>query len=253
MTLDLQQAAQRRMRRALFVLVGVVLVLVAALVVIAVTGGGSDNKGAPAPQASPTAPEPVPTVPEDDGGYVAPAETVKLPDGASTVGDLPVKFPRTAEGAAAMGVAAMRNAYGNGWDAAKVEAGITAYSAAEYRDTMAATAADSVKQNREYAGIPASGSVPAGATLNAWPIGVQWEEKTDGVDVLVLLRVTHSPGASKESKTNIYVVPTRAIWEAGDWKLEMTPQSNNLPDPVDIGTDRFNTDGWKSIQEGDRL
>ncbi|NWF30873.1 hypothetical protein HW130_32295 [Streptomyces sp. PKU-EA00015] len=255
MTLDIQQQAARRMRRAVFALGGIIVVLVVVIVVIAVTGGRStnnDSSNSPAPGTSATGePEPVETLP-DDGGYVAPEEYVKLPDGTSKAGNLPIKFARTPEGAAAAGVAATRNAYS--WNAAQVRAGINTYSAAAYRDEMAAQVEESVKANREYAGIPATGPVPEGATLSAWPIGVQWQRETsNSVDLLILLRVTYSAGTGEKSTTNLVVTPTRAVWESGDWKVEPTPPSENLPDPVDIGTARFNLDGWKAIQEGERL
>ncbi|MGW0785914.1 hypothetical protein [Streptomyces sp. NPDC002913] len=252
MTLDLQHAAQRRMRRAVLGLVAVVLVLVAALVVIATRDDGSDNgKSSPSAASSATT-EPMPTLPADDGGYVAPTQYVKLPDGAEKVGELPTKFPRTPEGATAMLVASARNAWS--FDAARVEAGILAYASADYRDSMAASAEDGALGNREFAGVPTTGELPAGATLNAWPIGVQWSEADTGtVNALVLLRVTSAPKEGAEPKITIVVSPAQAVWEAGDWKVMPTNPAENLPDPVDVGTAKFNADGWKAIQEGDRL
>ncbi|KOV17172.1 hypothetical protein ADK91_02960 [Streptomyces sp. XY511] len=251
MTLNLQQQAQRRMRRALIFLVGLVLVLVGALVTIAITGGESTT-AAPDPKPSPAGPSAMPTVRPDDGGYVAPNETVKLPDGAAKAGVLPVQFPHTPEGAAAMAVASVRNAWS--LDAAQIKAGILAYSSAQYRDQMAAVAEDGAKGNRQYAGIPDTGPVPAGATLNAWPIGVKYAAvNSDTVDVLVLLRVTHAAKAGAEQTTTIVVSPGRAVWEGGDWKGVPTAPGQPLPDPVDIGTAFFNEDKWKAIQEGDRL
>ncbi|MFC9298490.1 hypothetical protein ACFTWH_28010 [Streptomyces sp. NPDC057011] len=254
MTLNLQQQAQRRMRRALYFLVGLVLVLVGALVAIAFTGGGSTT-AAPDPKASQSAgPSAMPTVRPDDGGYVAPAQTVKLPDGAAKAsGNLAVQFPHTPEGAAAMAVASVRNAWS--LDPAQVKAGILAYSSAQYRDQMAAVAEDGAKGNRQYAGItPETGPVPAGATLNAWPIGVKYAAVNgDTVDVLVLLRVTHAAKAGAEPVTTLVVSPGRAVWEGGDWKGVPTDPGKPLPDPVDIGTAFFNEDKWKAIQEGDRL
>ncbi|MEU0670888.1 hypothetical protein ABZ508_34195 [Streptomyces lavendulocolor] len=254
MTLDLQQRVQRRMRRAVVALVGIVLVLVATLVVISLSGNGSTSEGAAAPQPSGTAePTPVKTLPPDDGGYVAPTQTVKLPDGTrKAAGNLPVQFPRTPEGAAAMAVASVRNAWS--LDPAQIKAGILTYASAQYRDQMAAAAELGAKGNREFAGVPAEGPVPAGATLNAWPIGVKYSAvNSDTVDVLVLLRVTHAAKAGAEPTTTLVVSPGRAVWEGGDWKGVATNPNQPLPDPVDIGTPLFNQDKWKAIQEGDRV
>ena len=49
------------------------------------------------------------------------------------------------------------------------------------------------------------------------------------------------------------VSPGRAVWESGDWKVMPTDPPKNLPDPIDVGSAKFNEDGWKAIQEGDRL
>ncbi|MDX2841031.1 hypothetical protein PV377_18980 [Streptomyces ipomoeae] len=253
MTLDLQQRAQRRMRRAVITLTAIVLALVAALVVIAVSGDDSaDDKPAAKPEQTTTAtPEPAETLPDDDGDYVAPAQYVKLPGGDADKGGLPVKFPRTPEGAVAMTLAATRNAWSMEPD--QVKAGILTYASAQYRDDMAAAAEEGAKGNREFAGVPATGEIPAGAALTAWPIGVKWAEKgSSTVDVLVLLRVTSAPKEGTEPKTTIVVSPGRAVWESGDWKGSVTDPTP-LPDPVDIGTAKFNEDGWKAIQEGDRL
>ncbi|MCY0961812.1 hypothetical protein [Streptomyces sp. H27-H5] len=253
MTLNLQQQAQRRMRRALFFLVGLVLVLVGALVAIAFTGGDSTKAASDSKATESAGPSPTPTVRPDDGGYVAPAETVKLPDGATkAAGNLPVQFPHTPEGAAAMAVASVRNAWN--MDPAQVRAGILAYSSAQYRDQMATAAEDGAKGNRQYAGIPDTGPLPAGATLVAWPIGVKYSAvNSDTVDVLVLLRVTHAAKTGAEPTTTIVVSPGRAVWEGGDWKGVPTNPGQPLPEPVDIGTAYFNEDRWKAIQEGDRL
>ncbi|MER7049921.1 hypothetical protein [Streptomyces jumonjinensis] len=256
MTLHLQQAANRRMRRAVVVLVALVLALVAALVVIAVTGDDDSGKGtapAPGPSSAAPAPQPTATVPDDDSGYVAPDRTVKLPDGRSkTAEGLRIGFPRTPEGGAAMAVASSRNAWS--LDAATIRAGILAYAAAQYRTSMAAAAEAGAKGNRQFAGIPDTGPVPDGATLTAWPIGVQWKAvDSNTVDVLVLLRVTHAPKAGAATTTKLIVSPGRAVWEDGDWKGAATDPSAGIPDPVDVGTAAFNDHGWTSIQEGDRL
>ncbi|WP_327389149.1 hypothetical protein [Streptomyces sp. NBC_01207] len=253
MTLNLQQQAQRRMRRALIFLVGLVVVLVGALVGIAFTGGGSTTAAPDSKATESAGPSAMPTVKPDDGGYVAPAETVKLPDGTAKAGNLSVQFPHTPEGAAAMAVASVRNAWS--LDPAQVKAGILAYASAQYRDQMAAVAEDGAKGNRQYAGItPETGPVPPGATLNAWPIGVRYAAVNgDTVDVLVLLRVTHAAKVGAQSTTTLVVSPGRAVWEGGDWKGVPTAPGKPIPDPVDVGTAGFNEDHWKAIQEGDRL
>lgn len=253
MTLDLQHAAQRRMRRAVIILGAVVLVLVVALVVIAVRGDDSGTTGAATPTESAAAPGPTPvqTLPADEGDYVAPAKYVALPDGEGRVGELPVRFPHTPEGAAAMAVASARNAWS--LDPAKIKAGILAYSTAQYRDAMASSVEEGAQGNREFAGVPATGTIPPGAALNAWPIGVKWTTKgSNTVDALVLLRVTSVAKEGAEPKTTLVVAPGRAVWESGDWKGHPT-DPGPLPDPVELGTPKFNEDGWMAIQEGDRL
>ena len=256
MTLDLQSAATRRMRRLIGGLILAVLVLVALVVFLAVRGSGgngSNNTGAaaPTPEQSSSAPSD-PAVEDPDEGYVAPEQYVALPAAKSTgAKNLPTGFPHTPEGAVAMVVASSRNAYT--LDEAKLRAGLETYTVQQYRDVAVDAADDSIKYTRQSIGLPETGTVPAGATLAAWPLGVKWTAKdADHVQVLILLKVTSSPGAGQQETTKLVTTSAETVWEDGDWKT----QPNNpgkLPDPVDLGTSAFNTAGWKAIQEGDRL
>ena len=263
MALDLQRAAQRRMRLMVLVLVGVVVLLVGVVVGLAAGGGGGGN-----PSAEPTG---TPTDGGSDGSdgqepgfeatettqppeeYTAPDEWVQLPAGTGeSDSGLPVGFPQTAEGATAMVVASTRNAWT--WDPDQVEDGILTYFNVAEQNDLLTMVDEGVQGMREYVGIPATGPVPDGAALNAAPIGVQWEELDDGtVRVSTLTRVTSTPGNGEETSTHLHSSVNDAVWEQGDWKVHSVPAEvvQDAPDAVELGSPEFNAAGWIAIQEGD--
>ena len=261
MALDLQRAANRRMRIAVLVLVGVVVLLAGMLVGVLVVGGGSDDGQAAQPSTSPSTPED--TEPEGPGyqpeettspgsDFVAPSEYVQLPAGEGEAEGLPVGFPQTPEGAAAAVVSSTRTGWS--WDPEQVERGIRVYASEDTRADlldMAEAGADSVRQ---YVGIPESGPIPEDAALNAWPIGVQWEELSDGaVRVSTLTRLSFTPGNGEPTQTHLHSTVNDAVWEGGDWKIRAVPAEvvQNAPQAADLGTQEFIDAGWVAIQEGE--
>ncbi|MGW1839633.1 hypothetical protein [Streptomyces sp. NPDC002067] len=257
MALNLKDQATRRMRRLVIALVAIVVVLGAVVIgLVAGNASSSEDKQDAGKASHPSASaDPAPTETADDGdsGYVAPVTWVKLPDGAKKVNGYPVQFPHTEEGAMAMLVASSRNSFS--WDPKKVEENIRTYALDEYRDQMATAAGQGAQGVREHTGMPASGPLPKGATLTAWPIGVQWTAKdSDHVTGFVLVRLTTTPGTGKKPKTELFSLPCAATWDNGDWRVQPTSPDDTpqAPEPADLGADAFNSNGWRAIQEGDR-
>ncbi|UWS77574.1 hypothetical protein [Streptomyces noursei] len=103
--------------------------------------------------------------------------------------------------------------------------------------------------------MPGTGPLPKGATLTAWPIGVQWTAKgADHVTGFVLVRLTTVPGTGQKAKTELIALPGDAVWQGGDWRIQPTSPNDTptAPEPADLGADAFNVNGWMAIQEGDR-
>ncbi|GAA2105653.1 hypothetical protein GCM10009801_81860 [Streptomyces albiaxialis] len=256
MSLDLKERSQRRMRLLIAVLVCVVVLLVALVVAVATAGDDGDDKakggrdGGTSAQPEPSAS--ASTLPEDDG-YTDPDTWIKLPKGDGKENGLPVEFPHTVRGAAAMAVAANRNAWTFDKDA--VKRGAETYTVAQYRAPMAKQAAASAAAVAQFAGVPSGQTPPKDATINGAPIGVQWKQiSKDRVQVFTLTRITSSAGDGAESKTRLQAVPAEVVWEGGDWKTTPTPKGGTpeAPEPADLGSSKFSELGWKAIQEGDR-
>ncbi|MEV4437894.1 hypothetical protein AB0K09_02575 [Streptomyces sp. NPDC049577] len=249
MSLDLQTAANKRMRRGLIILAAIAAVLAVIVVLLLAFGGGKKDDGkAPAPAPTHVGPS-NPTEGSEDS-YASPKSWVKLPEGKERSNGLPVRFPQTDEGAAAMAVALVRA----GWSISpeEVEKAAGTYSVPEEAEAAKSMAKDSAAENRKAAGIPTSGPMPQDAAFNVIPIGVQWEHQDNThVKVSVDVRIVMSSGTGSSPDTRLVSTSTLAVWTDGDWKDHSIPPGQQ-PKPADIGNPEFNSAGWKAIQEGDR-
>ncbi|MFI9203739.1 hypothetical protein [Streptomyces sp. NPDC053048] len=248
MSLDLQAAANKRMRRGLITLAAIVVVLAVVVVLLLLTGGGKkdSDKGSGA-----GAGKPAPAVthkPSDT--FTQPKNWVLLPEGAGKDNGLPVKFPKSDEGAAAMMVAVIRSSWK--LDQKDIERSAVTYSVPQERDEVKAAARDVAAGNRKNAGVPDNGPPPQDLAFSVIPIGVQWSRQDDThVKVSVNVRTVIGGGNGKEPETQLISTTGMAVWTDGDWKNASVPPVQN-PEPFDIGDAGFNGAGWKAIQDGSK-
>lgn len=260
MTLDLQRAASQRMRRIVIGLVVLVLILVGGIIGL-VFGGGHGGGSSPvaAPSSTPLpstsfnpsqVPDPLPTE-TTGGGYVAPTTWVTLPTGSQKKDGLPVGFPHTPEGAAAAAVAAVRAGWTWNPDAAATAADV--YAVPGDAAQLEQAARQATQNSRISVGLPATGALPADASMAVAPIGVQWTGATaDQVTVSVLARVVYTPGGGTAQKTQVMATASTLVWAGGDWHTALgASNSATAPEPFDLGTAGFNSAGWRAIQQGD--
>lgn len=260
MTLDLQRAAARRMRRVVVVLVGVVVVLAVTVVALVLNTGStpstpvaapsSPSAAAPAPTAGQAVPSvtPLPTL-TPDGTFVAPSSWALLPKAAGTRSGMPTGFPHTADGAAALAVTSIRSSWT--WDVTVADRAAEAYSVPDQLQQTKQAAEQGVSASRISVGLPATGALPPGAHMSVAPIGVQWTPvSADEVNVSVLTRVVYTPGGSTAETTQLLSTTNSIVWVGDDWRSKSGPPQHN-PEPFDLGSDGFNRAGWKAIQEGD--
>lgn len=256
MTLDLQRAAQQRMRRLIIGLVVLVLVLVAGIIALFLNrGGGSSPTAAPAPAPSSSfnpsnVPAPMPTE-TTDGTYVAPKSWVVLPHAGGTKNGLPVQFPHSAQGAASAAVAAVKAGWT--WDPDAAAKAAAVYGVPDQAAQLADAARQATSASRISVGLPGTGDLPSGASMSVAPIGVQWSNASaDQVTVSVLARVIYTPGGGTDQKTQVIATTDPMVWVNGDWHTQTTNGGSNAnPQPFDLGTDGFNSAGWQAIQQGD--
>ncbi|MEU9079973.1 hypothetical protein AB0D22_35525 [Kitasatospora sp. NPDC048538] len=253
MTLELQHAAQQRMRRIIIGLVALVLILVGGVVGLVL--GQDDPKPTAGPAAAPTvtpsapdAPAPLPTETAATT-YTAPTIWVNLPAGGTKRDGLPVQWPHTPEGAAAAAVAAVRSGWT--WDAATAERAAGVYAAPADAATMREQARQSTEDSRASVGLPRTGDLPTGAHMAPAVIGVQWTPvNADQVTVSVLARVTFSTGNGTPDTTRLISLSSPIAWSDGDWHTK-AGSPGRAPEPFDLGSAGFNSAGWRAIQEGD--
>lgn len=254
MTLDIQRAAAQRMRRVIIGLVVLVLVLVAGIIGLVVGRGGDSSSPSSAPaspapsSSSDNEPSSAPTE-TADGGYVAPSAWVTLPEAKGKRDGLPVGFPHTVEGAAAAAVAAVRAGWTWDPDAAERAAGV--YSVPSEAADMKKAARESTAASRTSVGLPGTGELPAGAHMSVAPIGVQWSDASaDQVTVSVLSRIVYTTESGAAEKSQVIASSSLVVWADGDWHTK-SGGNPTAPEPFDLGTEGFNSAGWRAIQEGD--
>jgi hypothetical protein len=258
MSLDIHSAARDKAKRG-FILLGVIgLVLVALVLTAIVTSSGNNSKSSPTAGNSPApqpgtsgqaAPTPTATADTDGGDFVGPDTWVQLPKGTDTANGLPVKFPHTDQGAAAMEVAAIRASWN--LDPNTIINAVETYSVPDEVGQSKALASQAAAGNRQSAGMPTSGPLPSGAAYNAVPIGVQWtEQDANHVKVSLDIRLVTNAGNGAKDQIQLISTTAMAVWTADDWKDASVPPGRQIP-PADLGTPAFNANGWKAIQEGD--
>lgn len=103
--------------------------------------------------------------------------------------------------------------------------------------------------DRKQLGLPASGSVPDGASLQTVPVEYQVRAVTPD-RVLVLLLCDGSvttPGNGTQTK--IGVLPFQMRWDAGDWKVQsVTATQADLNLAVEPDSPQAQADGWQPLE-----
>lgn len=238
-----------RRRAAIAAAIGVA-VAVGLVVLVATPGPGSHHASPPtgaqhsgAPGANPTA-----------SAYVPPEHWVTLPAGASETDQMPVGFPHTPLGAAALASAAVSYAWCDLPDQAARAAGV--YAAPDQQQQAVTAASGLVGDLRQQAGIPATGPLPDGAAVQAIPYAVQYTASgADTVVVDVAFDLETTPGTGQSTTTRPVVVAATMVWldsagTGGDWRYTLTPTASSAtyPTPADLGTVPFNRAGWLAIE-----
>ncbi|GAA3843825.1 hypothetical protein GCM10022226_78520 [Sphaerisporangium flaviroseum] len=255
---DLDDLARRRIRRAsIGALIAVGALIAIVMVAVALLDGDGRPSSAPPPSSTSTPPHP-PTsdsVPEVPGSSQAPRASAQLPKpGDYLRGLYPVRFPHTAAGATAA-AAAM---YQYTWtvDPTHATRVVGVYVASEAQQSARRTAVDSVRYFRKQMDLPATGEVPAAATIAVRPIGVQWKiVDADNVYASVSMSIDMLPGTGEPSLTAPAASTVHMQWRAavrgGDWVALRTP-AQQMPSPhyAEPGTPQFTQQGWLAIRPG---
>jgi hypothetical protein len=246
------RAAARTTRRRVIAIASVAAVLVVGVIVLATTRAPAARPTAGAAGHAGATAMPSP----GSSSYVPPARWVTLPPATGEDQQMPVGYPHSPLGAAAMAASTVSYA----WCALPQQAAAAAsvYADPDQQQQAVTAATGLVGELRQKTGLPATGPLPAGANIQAIPYAVKYtaqDQNTVVVDVAFNLQWT--TGTGQATTTQPMVVAGTMVWvnqtsSGQDWHYTLTPTSGtpDYPTPAEVGTPAFNQAGWQAIQSG---
>ena len=215
---------RRWLRWGLLYVAGVLVLMVAGLAIEAAVSPSRQ-----APQALPPTAVPVPpwasAAPSPAPSRTGPATTasaalagpVQLVQGRDLINGVYLGFPHSIAGAVSA-AAGFFTAIGSTLDPDRAAAVMRMVADPTYPDGPQ-QAADGAVNDRKGLGLPASGPLPQGASLQVQPAEYQLRGVTpDQVTVLLLCDFTATV-SGQGTQTRIGVFPVRLHWYADDWKI----------------------------------
>ena len=240
-----------RARHLLVLALALVLLVVLIGVVIGAvrlfTGGGDAETGSSTPAGTGSE-----TGQPTTEGEIDP--DTGLPGGSSSESGLPVGFPRTELGAAAVVVELNRAQIGFDYDTAVTTIRVYADPADQAFFDQLATSA--VAQRRSDLNVPSEGGVDAPAAYAQTPIGYRVEEYGPGYYLVSVLNEVTTTTASGEVGRSLYVGQQLVAWTGEDWKLVEPTEDDRaqllatpVPPAAALGTPEFDTAGWTALYD----
>lgn len=250
-------------------LAGFVLVAVLALTGYAVLSGGDDGGDTPADKAKASAS--AAASPGPSATYAPPADWTEpnswaaLPRGKRTDDHgSQVGFPQTAEGAAAMMLAA--NTTDIEGSKSNVDEQLRIYRSYIGKADQSSQTAEQIELNAQASdkdlatqmSVSPGQPLPSGAYVRSTVVGYKFIKKSDSeVSAWLLSRVVQKNGEMAKEDTSYTRTLAGAQWQDGDWKLtgdataraQQDVQGQAQPHIVAPGDADFNTAGWTAIRE----
>lgn len=242
--------SRRWLRWGLLYVVGVLVLMVAGLVIEAAVSPGRQ-----APQALPTA-VPVPpwasaapspaTEQSPKAGAAVLVGPVQLVQGRELINGVYLDFPHSTTGAVSA-AAGFLTTIGSTLDPDQAAAVMRMVADPAYSDGPQ-QAAEGVVNDRKALGLPASGPLPQGASLQVQPAEYQVRDATpDQVTVLLLCDFTATvPGQGTQTRVGVF--PVRLDWYADDWKV-LAPGTADYADlAAEPGSPQAAALGWQELE-----
>ena len=103
---------------------------------------------------------------------------------------------------------------------------------------------------RQELGLPTTGSVPAGASVQLEPVEYQLRNSSANASTVLLLADYTTTTSSEGSSTHVGVFPLQLIWTANDWKIANPTDGNTYSDLAAIpGSAQASADGWAELNQ----
>jgi hypothetical protein len=109
-------------------------------------------------------------------------------------------------------------------------------------------AAQGVTADRTSLGIPATGPVPSGDSLQTVPVEVQVRDVTPGQVTVLFLGDFIGTVSGQGTQTRIGVFPVAVRWSGGDWHMLPSPAENYESLTADPGSPQAAALGWQQIE-----
>jgi hypothetical protein len=245
---------RRWLRWALLYVVGVLVLMVAGLVIEAAVSPGRQTPQALLPTAVPVppwasaAPSPVTKRTEQSASAANAALVgpVQLVQGRELINGVYLGFPHSIAGAVSAATGFF-TAIGSTLDPDRAAAVMRMIADPTYSDGPQ-QAADGAVNDRKDLGLPVSGPLPRGASLQVQPAEYQLRGVTpDQVTVLLLCDFTATvPGQG--TQTRIGVFPVRLHWYAGDWKILAPGTANYAGLAAEPASPQAAGLGWQELE-----
>jgi hypothetical protein len=241
----------RRWRRwGLLYIVGVLAFAVIGLTIEAAVNPGPREPQSLTPTAIPTplwatTPAQSPSPPKTHKAHAL-TSPVQLVQGQQLINGVYLGYPHSTTGAVSAAVEFLAT-IGSTLDPDRAAAVMRMTADPTYSNAPE-QAAEGAVNDRKSLGLPASGSVPAGASLETEPIEYQVRSVTAHRVTVLLLCDFVATMPSGGTQTTIGVFPVRLHWTANDWKI-LPPKTTSYADlTAEPGSPQAAELGWYSLQ-----
>lgn len=232
-----------RNRARFLVLALAVGALVAAGIVIATSA--HHHRGAPAALRSRPRPSGSAGAGQALSPAVSPSGPIRLVQGSRLVNGVYVGYPHSTSGAVSAGVEYMTEVDST-LDPDRSAAVARLIADPSYAQAPQQLAADT-RQARESLGLPASGPIPAGASVQIDPVEYQLRDVgADRITVLLLADYTTTT-MTAGSSTRVIAVPMSLHWQAGDWRALAPAGGDDSALAAQPGTAQAAARGWQPL------
>lgn len=110
-------------------------------------------------------------------------------------------------------------------------------------------AAEGAVNDRKDLGIPATGPVPDGTSVQTEPAEYQVRDVTPGTVLVLLLCDVAMTTPGQGTTTEVAAFPFRMHWSGGDWKVQSVPVSNAyLKLAVEPDSPQAAAAGWQQLE-----
>ena len=234
-----------RYRRLPLLLTGLAVLVLAAVAIglVIETAFGSNPK----PGFSPPAPIPITTDTPTPPRHAAPSGPMQLLQGQDLINGVYAGYPHSTQGAVSA-AAEYLTQIGSTLDPDR-SAAVARLAAAPSYTSAPELVAQGTMAARRRIGLPATGAVPAGVSVELAPVQYQLLSATPNQVTVLFLGDYSQTAANGTSQVSLGVWPVRMAWVDGDWKLlPDRPGASYTSLQAEPGSPAATAKGWQALE-----